>query len=245
MGVDGNLMRIARIFGIALLTGFSGAMMPGPMLALVIGQTGAQGMGAVWAIVGGHAALEIVTVLLLVVGLRKVLQRPAVRCIIGLVGGAALVYMGADMVRSAGNVALQMDAAGEGLAWLKVALAGAAVCIANPYFVGWWATVGTGQLANAAPKTFGEYLSFYLGHELADFTWYAAVGLVVVTGAKWLSPPVYTGLIIGCGIAVLALGLWFIWTGVRFTWLGAGQGEVTGSNLEADRLSAANSQVEE
>ena len=245
MGVDVGRMRIARIFGIAFITGFSGAMMPGPMLALVIGQTGAQGMGAVWAIVGGHAALEIVTVVLLVVGLRKVLQRPAVRGAIGLVGGAALVYMGADMIRGAGSVVLQMDAAAEGIPWLKLALAGAVVCVANPYFVGWWATVGTGQLAYAAPKTFGEYLSFYIGHELADFTWYAAVGLVVVTGAKWLSPAVYTGLIMGCGIAVLALGLWFIWTGVRFTWLGAGREDATGSDSEADRTAAANSHVEE
>ncbi|MCD6360403.1 MAG: LysE family transporter [Armatimonadetes bacterium] len=215
-------MRIARIFGIAFITGFSGAMMPGPMLALVIGQTGAQGMGAVWAIVGGHAALEVVTVALLVIGVRRVLQLPRVRGIIGLVGGAALVYMGADMVRSAGGVALQMGADAEGIPWLKLALAGAAVCIANPYFVGWWATVGTGQLAHTAPRTVAEYLSFFVGHEMADVTWYAAVGLIVVTGAGWLSPAIYTGLIVVCGMAVLLLGLWFIWTGIRFTWLGAG-----------------------
>lgn len=218
-------MRAARIFSIAFVTGFSGAMMPGPMLALVIGQTGAQGMRAVWAIVGGHAALEIVTVVLLVAGLRHVLQRPRVRGLIGLIGGAALGLMGADMIRSAGQVALHTDVAADQFPWLKLFVAGAAVCIANPYFVGWWATVGTGQLAHSAPKSAGEYVAFYVGHELSDFVWYAVVGWVIVTGAGWLSQTVYTWLILLCGVAVAVLGLWFIWTGVAFTWLGAGAEE--------------------
>lgn len=227
-------MRSLRIFSLAFVTGFSGAVMPGPMLALVIGQTGAQGMGAVWAIVGGHAALEVITVILLALGVRQVLQRPRVRGIIGLVGGAALVYMGVDMVRSAGKVALQMSADTVGIPWLKLALAGAAVCAANPYFVGWWATIGTGQLVHTAPRSLSEYLSFFVGHELADFVWYAAVGLVVVTGSRWLSPTVYTGLIITCGAVVLALGLWFIITGVRF----AGQRPETASPDEPVEVAA-------
>jgi len=237
-------VRIARIFGIAFITGFSGAMMPGPMLALVVGQTGAQGMGAVWAIVGGHAALEIITVLLLMAGLRQILQRPRVRGIIGLVGGAGLVYMGADMVRSAGHAALQMGADSAGMPWLELALTGAAACVANPYYIGWWATVGTGQLAHAAPRSAADYISFYLGHELSDFVWYAIIGLIVVTGSQWLSPTVYTWLIITCGSAVFALGLWFIWTGIRFTWLGAGD-DNDETDLPVAARATATSQLEE
>ncbi len=215
-------MRIARIFGIAFITGFSGAIMPGPMLVLVIGQTGAQGMGAVWAIVAGHAALEIVTVLLLIAGLRRVLQRPALRGGIGLIGGAFLACMGIDMMLHAHAASLDFGAGGEVVSWLRLALAGAFVCAVNPYFVGWWATIGTGQLAHAAPCTIGEYITFYLGHELSDFVWYAFVGLIVVTGATWLSGATYMWMILVCGAALVLLSLWFIWTGVRFIWLGAG-----------------------
>jgi threonine/homoserine/homoserine lactone efflux protein len=229
-------MRIARIFSIAFVTGFSGAMMPGPMLALVIGQTGAQGMRAVWAILGGHAALEVVTVALLVAGLRRVLERPKVRGVIGLIGGAALGFMGVDMIRSASRAALQMQVAAEHFPWLKLFLAGAAVCIANPYFVGWWATVGTGQLAHSAPRTLADYLAFYLGHELSDVVWYAIVGWIIVTGSAWLSPAVYMWLVLVCGIAIVVLGLWFVWTGVAFTWLGAGTRE---DDTESDTEDAA------
>lgn len=209
-------MRIARIFGIAFITGFSGAMMPGPMLVLTIGQAGVQGMAAVWAIVAGHAALEIVTVILLVAGLRHVVQRPVLRGTIGVVGGAFLAYMGVDMIRHAGAVSLDFGVAGESISWLRLALAGAFVCAINPYFVGWWATIGTGQLAHAAPCTAREYVAFYLGHELSDLVWYSLVGLVVVTGASWLSPTVYMWMILVCGAALVVLSLWFIITGVRF-----------------------------
>ena len=216
-------MRIARIFGIAFITGFSGAMMPGPMLVLVIGQVGAhQSMGPVWAIVGGHALLEIITVILLMVGLREVLQRPALRGGIGLVGGGFLAYMGIDMMLGAEAMTLDLGAEGAGMPWFELILAGAFVCAVNPYFVGWWATIGTGQLAHAAPCSTREYVSFYLGHELSDLVWFAIVGLIVLTGATWLSPTVYTWLILICGAALVALSLWFIWTGVRFVWLGAG-----------------------
>ena len=242
-------MRIARIFGIAFITGFSGAMMPGPMLVLTIGQVGAyQSMDPVWAIVGGHALLEIITVVLLMAGMRQVIQRPNVRGAIGLVGGAFLAYMGADMMLHANDVTLNLGAARAGMPWLELVLAGAAVCIVNPYFIGWWATIGTGQLAHAAPCNMTEYISFYLGHELSDFVWFAIIGLIIVTGATWLSPTVYMWLILVCGAALVLLSLWFIWTGVRFIWLGAGDEAAnlpTREMLEEACAGAAGSDSEE
>lgn len=231
-------MRIARIFGIAFVTGFSGAIMPGPMLLLVIGQVGAyRSLGPVWAIVGGHALLEIITVILLMAGLRQVIQRPAVRGAIGLIGGAFLAYMGVDMMLNAERVTLNLGAVEAGMPWLQLVVAGALVCAVNPYFIGWWATIGTGQLAHAAPCNLSEYISFYLGHELSDLVWFAIVGLLVVTGATWLSPHVYMWLILVCGAALIVLSLWFIWTGVRFIW--PGEGDEAGSLPTTEMLEEA------
>ena len=208
--------RIASLLSLAFITGFSGAVMPGPMLALVIGQTSAQGFIAVPLIVGGHALLEIITVLLLIAGLAAVLERPAVRGGIGLIGGAALVYMGQDMIRAAAGMALNLDHQQAAVPWLKLVFVGAAVCAANPYFIGWWATIGAGQLAHTSPRNAVEYLAFYVGHELSDLVWYAIIGLIVVTGRNWISPGVYRGMIIVCGGIVALLGVWFVYTGVRF-----------------------------
>jgi len=156
-----------------------------------------------------------VTVVLLLLGLRAIIARPAVRGVIGLMGGAALLYMGVDMVRGATGVALALESHSVApMHWAKVMVAGAAVCAANPYFLGWWATVGAGQLAQFAPKTAGEYLSFYLGHGASDLAWYSLVGVILVTGRSFLSPGVYQGMILVCGALIAVLGTAFVWTGI-------------------------------
>ena len=209
-------MRFLRIAAVAFVTGLSGAMMPGPLLALVIGQTSAQGFVAVPALMLGHALLELVTVLLIIGGLQVVLQRRAVRGVIGLVGGAALVWMGVDMIRQASQVALDLGATEAAFGWGKLIVAGAAVCAANPYFIGWWATIGASGLAHLAPQTPGEYLTFYLAHELSDFAWYTVVGLVIISSKLLLQPSVYRILVLTCGVIIVALAAWFIYTGAQF-----------------------------
>ena len=191
--------------------------MPGPMLALVIGQTSAKGFMAVIAIVLGHALLEIVIVVLLMSGLRAVLLRHRVRGLIGLVGGAVLIWMGLDMVQQASALSLELNSGGQSaMSWGSLIVGGAAVCAINPYFLGWWATIGAGGLAHIAPRSNGEYLTFFVGHELADLSCYGLVGLVIVTSQHILHGAVYRGLVLGCGIVILALAAWFIYTGIRF-----------------------------
>jgi threonine/homoserine/homoserine lactone efflux protein len=203
-----------RIFGLAFLTGFSGAMMPGPLLALTIGQVAASGfMAAMWLITG-HALLELVLLLFLVLGLRVILARPKIRGAIGLIGGVALLYMGVDMIRNAAAVRLGV-AQGEAMSVPVLLLAGAAVSLANPYFTGWWATIGVGQLAQTGPQTRREYLAFYAGHELSDYVWYAFVGVLIVVAREWLAGAWYNWLVGICGAAVAVLALWFLYNGIR------------------------------
>jgi len=189
--------------------------MPGPLLAVTIGQVSLRGWVAAPLLIVGHAALELVVVGLLIAGVVQVLRRPAWRGAVATVGGLVLLLMGADMIRQAGALALQGVAPAPALDWPELILAGAAISLANPTFPIWWATVGAGGMAQLAPRRAAEYLSFYLGHELSDFAWYGLVGLLLVSGRNLLSPRVYRGLVLVCGIAVAALAVWFIVSGVR------------------------------
>lgn len=211
-------MSNSRIWLIAFLTGFSGAMMPGPMLALVVGAVGAQGFWAAPIIVGGHALLEVITVLLLIAGLSATLQRPSVRAGMGLVGGLALVWMGVDMLHSASSVALDLNSTHAVQPWWLLMFWGAAVCVANPYFTGWWATIGAGQMAHLQLRSKRQYLSFYFGHELSDLVWYALVGIVVATGKDVFGEEVYQALVGICGVALVALAAWFLYSGLQLMW---------------------------
>jgi threonine/homoserine/homoserine lactone efflux protein len=124
--------------------------------------------------------------------------------------------MGMDMVRSAAGLQIGLSGA-QGLPWLRLILAGAAVSLANPYFTGWWATIGVGQLAQMAPQNPREYLAFYLGHELSDFTWYAFVALLVVVAREALHGVWYNWLVGICGVAVTLLALWFLYNGAKLS----------------------------
>lgn len=207
-----------KLFMLAFITGFSGAIMPGPLLVATIGQTTVQGFRAVIGLITGHAILELVIVALLVGGLQAVISRPRVRGAIGLVGGAALLWMGWDMLAHAADTSIQTQAHQSAYSWAQLLIWGAGLCAANPYFTGWWATIGAGQLAHMAPRTVSEYLAFYLGHEASDYVWYSLVGLLIITGKEFLlqNQALYHGLIVACGIVILLLGLWFVYTGITF-----------------------------
>jgi len=150
-------MELWTIFWTALVVGFSGAMMPGPLLTVTIGESMRRGFVAGPLIVLGHAILEILLVVLLVLGLAQFLASEWVNTVIALVGGAFLVYMGWSMTRDAwrGRVSLDLGSP-EGSAsavpdtarvstprpGMHPVAAGILVSLSNPYFTFWWATVG-------------------------------------------------------------------------------------------------------
>ena len=206
----------SRLLFLAFITGFSGAMMPGPLLVAVIEQSAIQGIRAPIGLIMGHALLEFTLIILMALGLRTVLSRTRVRAVVGLVGGAALLYMSGDMLWHAWGLTLNLSArTSAAYSWPKLMLLGAVISLANPYFTGWWATIGLGQLATMAPRSPLEYISFFIGHEGADFTWYILIGAIVVTGRRWLTDDIYRALILVCGVVLFLIGGWFIVTGVR------------------------------
>ena len=149
-------MGLASVALQALFTGFSGAVMPGPLLTVVIARSSSRGIAAAALLTAGHAGLELVIVVLFTRGLRAFFELDSVRGVIGLVGGAVLVLMGADMVRAARRSAIQVELSPEGegdradrwWVWRLLGL-GALVSVSNPFFIGWWATVGA-KLAGEA-----------------------------------------------------------------------------------------------
>ncbi|MCX7598160.1 MAG: LysE family translocator, partial [Armatimonadetes bacterium] len=192
---------MVRIFGLAFLIALTGAMVPGPVLALVIGQVLAQGLAAALLVTAGHAILEALLVAGFAVGLSRLLSSARVRGLCSLLGGAVLVWMGYGMVRQASGVSLT-GAEASPLPWYALMLAGAGVSLANPYFTGWWATVGTGQVATFGLESPREYAVFYLGHELGDVVWYGFVAAVLVLGKGWFTDATYRWLVWGCGLVI-------------------------------------------
>jgi threonine/homoserine/homoserine lactone efflux protein len=207
-------LRPARTFGLAWLLAFTGAATPGPMLALVIGQVLAQGFAAVLLILLGHALLEILFIGGFAFGLTQQLQRPRLRGVLALVGGGALAWMGLDILLHARQATLSAGSA-QPLAWPMLVLAGIGVSLSNPYFTGWWATVGAGQIATLDLRRFADYVVFWGGHELGDVVWYTFVAALLVLGRNLLSDRSYQGLLLACGVVICLLAVLFLVLGLR------------------------------
>lgn len=203
-----------KTLSLAFALALTGAVTPGPLLALVIGQVLAQGMSAAVFVLLGHALVEAVVILALARGLGRVLGRDRVRAGLGLAGGLVLVWMGQGILSTAGAMSLHgaRDAA---MPWLTLVGAGAGVSVSNPYFTGWWAAVGSGQIATLGLRTRRDYLCFFCGHELGDMSWYLFVAAVLVVGRNGLTDVVYQAVLMGCGLAILALGGLFLFVASR------------------------------
>ncbi len=228
-------MEITAIFTTAFIVGFSGAMMPGPLLTVTIGESARRGFMAGPLIVLGHAVLELALILALAGGLSALLTAARVSQIIAVLGGAFLLYMGAGMARDAvaGRVSLNMtDQAGQdgdhinggeisrGSGYpaakkrMHPVLAGILVSVSNPYWTLWWATVGLGYITLSLQKGTLGLTSFFTGHILADLVWYSLVAAAVAGGRKFLSDRIYGGIIAACGMFLIGLGGYFLYYGI-------------------------------
>lgn len=212
------MTKLIAIFTTSLFVGFSGALMPGPLLTVVISGSARRGFWEGPALVLGHAVAEFLIVAALAAGLSRLLKRSLVAGLIGLLGGAFLLWMGLDIARSAwwGTVSLERATGAEAGLQLGPIITGIVVSISNPYWVLWWATVGASYVALSLGRGPLGLGSFYLGHILSDLSWYSLVALLIARGKTLLSQSVYRLILLVCGLFLIALSIYFVYSGINF-----------------------------
>jgi len=220
-------MRLAFIFGSSFLIAFSGALMPGPMLAVTIKESLEQGWPAGVFISAGHALAEIALLGMFAVGLSGVLQARWITIIVGTVGGLVLFMLGAGMIYGAlrGNTGLTALSADQGeqvvtgkvskTSFRRALGAGIVISVANPGWIIWWLTIGVLYVTQALKLGWLGLGVFYTGHILADFVWYVLLAFIVATGRKLLTPNIYRWILSGCGLMMVFLALFFLIQGIR------------------------------
>ena len=218
-GDRGGTLGILAVFATPLMVGFSGAMMPGPLTASAITQSACRGFWAAPLLVSGHAIAELAMVVALTMGLGAVFRSELVAGIIGLVGGATLAWMGVDIIRDVWYGQITLSAPGSqasGGGSLSPLVTGILVSLANPYWVLWWATIGLSYVVLASKRGKLGVGAFYTGHILSDFIWLSLIGLAVVSGRRVLSDSLYRGILAVAGCFLVAMSLYFIYSGLSF-----------------------------
>ena len=231
------MIELIGIGAVAFGVGLSGALSPGPLTVLVVREAPRRGWRAGPVATLGHGVVELALVIALALGLAAFVGEGRGTAVIALLGGALLLWMGIGLLRGFRNASL-----GEGLAVAAsnsaaaaaaaraspargrpgvraaatLASLGALVSVANPYWVVWWATVGTKLTSDSLSAGWPGPAVFFVGHILSDLVWLTAVATVVSSGRRWFGGDGwYRALIAACGIFLIVIGALFIAGGAR------------------------------
>lgn len=217
---------LAAIFGSSFLVSLSGALSPGPLTTLAIQEGARRGFWAGPLLASGHGAIELALVIAVAQGLDRVLDEEAAAIAIALVGGLFLLWLGWRTLRSAPRQTLYIGSQDEHKgrpvdhndllrrSALPLMVAGVAVSVTNPFWLVWWVTIGTAYIAEALEQGAAGLVSFYSAHILTDLVWLSLIAFLLARGRRFFSRWAYRGVLMGCGVFLLALGGWFLADGI-------------------------------
>jgi threonine/homoserine/homoserine lactone efflux protein len=200
------LLFLAQAFAISL----SGVMAPGPIMAASAGK-GAQSPHAGAWIAAGHGLVEFPLIAALFFGLGGALDMPLVRSLIGFAGGAFLIWMGVALVRNS-----RREIAVPGGTRHSPVLAGVFLSAGNPYFLLWWATVGSALIIKAAAFGPAGLVAFALVHWLADLGWNWFLSAAAFKGGRFFGLKFQKALFAAGGACLVLFGVYFVFDAVRY-----------------------------
>ena len=215
----------AAIFVSSFIIALSGALMPGPLLAVTVRDTTRQGFVAAPLLVLGHGILEAGLLALLLLGLAEWVRGDVATSVIALAGGAMLFSMAVGMAREVPTLRLDVEwkettpeaggSAGRRTGVFRPVLSGIVASISNPYWTIWWATIGLGYLLISRKLGAAGVALFFAGHILADAVWYLFIGFAVSAGRSRFTDRVYRWIVGSCALFLFFFALSFGYFGLN------------------------------
>ena len=192
-----------------ILISLSGVMMPGPMFAVTL----AKSYRSPWAgaqIALGHAVIEVPLILLIYFGFARFFEEPAIQLVLSIVGGGMIVWLGVAMFRARTAVVRR----GKELPYSAFSV-GILTSGLNPFFILWWATVGSLLIMKFLDFGVGGLIVFIVAHWLTDLIWLSIVSVAVFKTHSLWGARFQEGIFIACSLLLLGFGLWFVVSGIQ------------------------------
>lgn len=198
-------MALLSFIGGAMLISLSGVMAPGPMTAAAVtaGEAGPRG-GIRLAL--GHGLVEFPLMALLYFGFTRYLQGDAVMQTLGIIGGIFMLYMAFGLfssLKSMGHI--------EAKGGTSPLIDGALLSLGNPYFILWWATVGSALIITAKGFGITGFLIFAIAHWMCDLVWFTFLSGASHQGAKKLGSGFLKTVSAISGIVLVIFALYFLY----------------------------------
>ncbi len=188
---------------------FSGVMMPGPMFAVTL----AKSYRSPWAgaqIALGHAVIEVPLILLIYFGFAQFFQNTAVQLVLSILGGGMIIWLGIAMFRARANVVQK----GKDLPY-NAFTAGILTSGLNPFFLLWWATIGSMLVMRLIGFGTIGLILFIVVHWLCDLVWLSFVSSIIYRTHSLWGRKFQEWLFIACSLLLIGFGAWFLISGIQ------------------------------
>ena len=187
----------------------SGVMMPGLMFGVAL----AKSLKSPWAgaqMALGHAVIEIPLILLIYFGFARFSQNDVVQLVLSILGGGMIIALGIGMFRAR----VELVQKGKDLPH-SAFIAGILTSVLNPFFLLWWATIGSMLVMRFLDFGIAGLVVFIVVHWLCDLVWLSFVSnLVYRTHSLW-GRKVQERLFIAGSLLLAGFGSWYIVSGIQ------------------------------
>ena len=188
----------------------SGALAPGPLFFVNIAHGAKSGAKGGLAFSIGHTIIEFSLVMLLALGLLTVVDKPAVKFIIGVIGGTFLLAFGVLQIHQF-LISKSERFSRESIPSRNPLLLGSIFTGLNPYFIVWWLTVGVKLISDSIIfASFAGVLFMYVAHVWMDYVWLTATAYLAKRGTSLVGSRGYRIVMAVFGGILVYFGLDFL-----------------------------------
>lgn len=192
-----------------VIISFSGVMAPGPMFAVTLAKSYKSPLAGT-QIALGHAVIEVPLILLIYFGFARFFENSTVQLILSLVGGGMIIWMGISMFRIRTEV-VQKD---KDLPY-NAFTAGILTSVFNPFFLLWWATIGSMLVMKFLDFGITGLVIFIIAHWLCDLVWLSLISILIYRTHTLWGLKFQEWVFIACSLLLVGFGGWFMISGIQ------------------------------
>lgn len=199
---------LLALYGSVVFISISGVLMPGPMFAVTLAKSYKTPLAGAWISLG-HAVVEVPVILLIYFGFARLFENQIVQIVLSLVGGAMIIFMAISMYRARHDVVTQKRDVS-----YSAFVAGIVMSALNPFFLLWWATVGSMLVMKVMPFGLAALGGFIVVHWMCDLVWLSMVSGLVYKTHNWWGGRVQLWVFVLNSLFLAGFGGWFIYSGI-------------------------------
>ena len=188
---------------------FSGVMAPGPMFAVTLAKSYKSPLAGTWISLG-HAVIEVPLILLIYFGFARFFENNTVQLVLSILGGGMIIWLGISMFRARVEVVQK----GKDLPY-NAFTAGILTSVFNPFFLLWWATIGSMLVMRFLDFGFTGLIVFIIVHWLCDLLWLSLISVVIYRTRSLWGRKFQEWIFIACSLLLIGFGGWFLISGIQ------------------------------